>query len=754
MGTAYVSPTGSGKKDGSSWANAATIDQLSTLVSKVGPGGSVLLLADHGAYTLSQSVSLYAGGAAGASVKIMGVDSAGRAADAQIIGTRPATYSVGEAAGNEVFRVLKGANYLDFSHIAFQNVGTAIRVGADVSGLSVHDIQATNVARFFEDYASAPNATATISGLDIHDVAVTGFSKGAIRLQYDTNAVTITNVVGDSQGQDGDNFAEGLALQGTAHDVVIRSTTMKNATDTIHGYWNGDGFATEVGNYNVQFIDTVASGNTDAGYDIKSSSTTLLRAVATDNNRNFRVWAKDTVIQDSVASDPHHRGGSGGAADVWFAKGASAQIIDSRLDNGSSTAAVLDLGEGAVTAVLKGTTVTKLATVATAFSAGGSVLTQLPAVSSGGATASPIAAPTTSPPSPVVAPTLGFASAGLGVAEGSSGLTPVTLTLTRTGDLSQSSAVGWSVQGAGDHPADAADFQGGVLPSGSLTFAAGQASATLTVTVVADGLPEANEAFRVSLASVSNATLNGADATVTVLNDDVASVPAIVSPRTVFDGSAAGVQTFAGSAGADTFAFDNTAKHGADVITSFGATDVLSLKQAIYDANKDGLITFGSDHVVHINGPANATDTVKLSSLDGSKGLRLLGQDGDGRYLYADATVKPLKALEGTLGGGVLAGDKGDKVQNVFFMDLALNLTAHQEGLVNFGSRDALVTTRPLTAADLGPAGAGSALHVTDLSGATVQALTLEGAVHHGQVDYYVYALAGSHVSTADIHFG
>lgn len=774
VGTAYVSPTGSGKKDGSSWANAATIDQLSTLISKVGAGGTVELLADHGAYTLTQSISLYAGGTAAASVKIMGVDSSGHASNAQIVGTRPGTYSVGEAAGNEIFRVLNGANYLDFSNLTFKNVGTAIRVGADVSGLSVHDIKATNVARFFEDYASGSNKTATISGLDIHDVTVDGFSKGAVRLQYDTHNVSITNVIGDSQRQDGDNFAEGVALQGTAHDVVIKSTTMKNATDTVDNYWNGDGFATEVGNYNIKFIDTIASGNTDAGYDIKSSTTTLLRAVAEDNNRNFRIWAKDTVIQDSTARDPHHRGGIGGASDVWFAKGAGATIINSVLDNGSNTTAVLDLGEGGVKATLQGTTITKLSNVATAFSAAGSVLTQTAALTAPSSTApqaivSPPAATAPAATPPVVSPSVSVGASNAMVSEGSTGSTLVTFVMTRSGDLTHVSDVAWSVAGAGDHPADVKDFQGGVLPTGSVEFAAGETSKTVTVTVAADTTVEASESFQLSLAAVKNATLSGSSAVVTIVNDDVAA-PAPVSgdlaavnpaARAVFDGSAAAAQTLAGTTGGDTFSFDNTMKHGADVIASFGPTDVLSLKQAIYDGNKDGLLTFGGDHVLHVNAPSNAADTVKLTNIDGAKGVRLLGQDATGRYLYADATVKPLKAVEGTLGGGVMTGDKGDKVQNVFFMDLALNLSSRQETITTFGGRDVLVTTSPLGPASASLAGgagyvtgATGGLHIKDASGAAVTNLVLEGALHHGDVDYYVYGLTGSHVSTSDIHFG
>ena len=40
MTTLYISPTGSGTKDGSSWANAGTISSLSSCIAKAGPNGT------------------------------------------------------------------------------------------------------------------------------------------------------------------------------------------------------------------------------------------------------------------------------------------------------------------------------------------------------------------------------------------------------------------------------------------------------------------------------------------------------------------------------------------------------------------------------------------------------------------------------------------------------------------------------------------------------------------------------------------
>src|SRR3546814_8543949 len=75
MPTLYISPTGSGSGDGSSAANAATLEDLPQLIAAAGPGGEVLLLADQGDYTApTGALAIVAGGTASAPVTIRGVD--------------------------------------------------------------------------------------------------------------------------------------------------------------------------------------------------------------------------------------------------------------------------------------------------------------------------------------------------------------------------------------------------------------------------------------------------------------------------------------------------------------------------------------------------------------------------------------------------------------------------------------------------------------------------------------------------------
>ncbi len=352
MATLYVSPTGSGLRDGSSIENAGTLSNLNKYIGSAGPGGEVLLLADQGVYQQNSQLSITKGGTAGAPVTIRGIDSDGDPMAAEFAGSRAANWTPGQSEGNELFRLMSGANNLVFEDLSAKNFGNGVfRAGADISNLTIRDVDATNVSRFIEDYVSGTATTASINGLTVQDVNIAGYSKGAIRLQYDTRNVVIENVVGDSQHQNGGLYISGIALDGTAHDVLISHTTMKNA----HGngaageYWNGDGFSTERGVYNVRFEDTVASGNTDAGYDLKSSNTTLLRAVSDGNNRNFRFWSQSITLEDSVSISPVKQGGNSDTAHVWLAENANVTVDGLTFSDALQPKTLFDLTKGGAT---------------------------------------------------------------------------------------------------------------------------------------------------------------------------------------------------------------------------------------------------------------------------------------------------------------------------------------------------------------------------------------------------------------------
>jgi hypothetical protein len=84
-----------------------------------------------------------------------------------------------------------------------------------------------------------------------------------------------------------------------------------------------------------------------------------------------------------------------------------------------------------------------------------------------------------------MAPSLSIARLVASAAEGNSGSTPFTFAVTRAGVTTGASSAHWAVIGSGGASANAADFTGGVLPSGIVSFAAGGTSKTITVNAIA-----------------------------------------------------------------------------------------------------------------------------------------------------------------------------------------------------------------------------------------------------------------------------
>ena len=358
MATFYVSPTGSGLRDGSSIQNAGTLANLNKYIKAAGPSGEVLLLADKGAYQQNTQIAITAGGADGAPVTIRGIDSNGNPMAADIRGARSQDWTLGMSEGNELFRLLAGANNLVFEDMSVRNFGNGVfRAGADISNLTIRDITANNVARFVENYASGTASSATVSGLTVQDVTVTRYSQGAIRLRYNTHDVVIDNVIGDSQRENGGQYVFGVSLDGTVHDVRISDTQMKNSfgRGAASEYWNGDGFVAEGGVYNLRFENTVSSGNTDAGYDLKSKNTTLVGAVSEGNGRNYRFWSKSITLEDSVSRNPTYYGGNTDIAHVWLGVGAEATIDTLTFSDATTPRALFDLTKGGATLHLTGT---------------------------------------------------------------------------------------------------------------------------------------------------------------------------------------------------------------------------------------------------------------------------------------------------------------------------------------------------------------------------------------------------------------
>lgn len=102
------------------------------------------------------------------------------------------------------------------------------------------------------------------------------------------------------------------------------------------------------------------------------------------------------------------------------------------------------------------------------------------------------------------------------ITEGNSGTKTLTFTVIRSGLTTSAVTVNYATA---DNTATTANSDY-VSTSGTLSFASGETSKTISVTINGDTPPEADETFYVNLSNASNATITDSQGTGTILNDD------------------------------------------------------------------------------------------------------------------------------------------------------------------------------------------------------------------------------------------
>ncbi|NVK32786.1 MAG: cadherin [Gammaproteobacteria bacterium] len=231
--------------------------------------------------------------------------------------------------------------------------------------------------------------------------------------------------------------------------------------------------------------------------------------------------------------------------------------------------------------------------------------------------------------------------------EGAGGeLTTYTYTVTRSGDTSTESTINYQVAGVGANAAQAADFDGGVLPSGNLVFAAGETSKTIEIAVVGENLNEANEAFEVVISAGSAGSAVTTDrASSTITNDDTGlSISTTTSGLSegdsgtvshVFTVERTGVIT--GETRVD-WALETNGANGVDPADFGGTLPSGSLVFAAGETTKTITVEASGDDTVE----SNEDFLVRLSNADGNADIMIETADGQ---IKADDIAVSIGAL-------------------------------------------------------------------------------------------------------------
>ncbi|MGE4073920.1 MAG: DUF4214 domain-containing protein [Reyranella sp.] len=221
--------------------------------------------------------------------------------------------------------------------------------------------------------------------------------------------------------------------------------------------------------------------------------------------------------------------------------------------------------------------------------------------------------------------TVSIAAQSTVLAEGNAGPTVFTFTLALRGDVSVAHSFSYVVTGSGDHAADGADFDGGALPTGTVSFAPGETSQTVTVNVGGDTTVEPDEGYTVTLSGPSAGLVVGvASAGGTIQNDDIAvAVTAYNDAYVVLQGQSltATASVLSNDVSATTATLLSGPAHGALQLSGNGtftyapATGFFGIDSFAYRAGNGGSVADGEVqlHVVPVN--VGASTTLNLLTL-------------------------------------------------------------------------------------------------------------------------------------------
>ncbi|MDH6097254.1 hypothetical protein NWP21_00005, partial [Anabaenopsis sp. FSS-46] len=221
-------------------------------------------------------------------------------------------------------------------------------------------------------------------------------------------------------------------------------------------------------------------------------------------------------------------------------------------------------------------------------------------------------------------------------AEGNTGTTPFTFTVTRTGDTFNTSTANWAVTGTGTNPANTEDF-GGTLPTGTVTFAAGVTFQVITVNVTGDRVVEQDETFTITLSNPSNATITTGTAAGTIRNDDtnnnVDNTAPVIQPN-------------------QTFSYTENQVAGYQVGTVAATDNVAVTGYSIVSGNPDGFFTINNSGVITLTAAGVADAANDFETFPNSFTLGITARDAAGNTSTAiNITSYILNQMEVTFVG-------------------------------------------------------------------------------------------------------
>lgn len=321
----YVTPEGTGARDGSDWANAlpATSETLQQAWDALPPGGT--LFVGSGVYG-ELALRIAAGGEADAPRTLRGVDTGD--------GLPLFQGNWSKAAPSENLRSFidakASAHHWAIRDLRVDAYSTAVRLRGPNEHVRIENVdveRSRDAIVLAGGGADAPSRHIRIRDCDFHF-----YTKRAVRIRGGVSDVEIRNCHADAGGEPWavERFVIGFHIMsgedGPNHDILFADCTARNHyDDNGEGYWNADGFAAEAGNHAIRYERCGSFDNTDGGWDDKSTEPVYIDCTASGNKRNFRIWngPQPARFTGCVSREATKLGGSGDPAGLWLGSDAA-----------------------------------------------------------------------------------------------------------------------------------------------------------------------------------------------------------------------------------------------------------------------------------------------------------------------------------------------------------------------------------------------------------------------------------------------
>lgn len=255
---------------------------------------------------------------------------------------------------------------------------------------------------------------------------------------------------------------------------------------------------------------------------------------------------------------------------------------------------------------------------------------------------------------------VGIVAASQAVVEGDSGVRTVDFTIYRIGDLSNDRTVSYAIGGT----ANAADFSPGSVSSGSVTFAAGEASQTISLVVSGDTTTETDETIVASI--TASVGIAAASATTIITTDDLPPVAFDDAFGVLADATVAGNLLAANPEDSDLDpdgdALGVVAINGGNIGASLTTVNLPS--GALLRINTDGTFTYDPNGAFDGLAPGATVEDSFTYTLNDDQGgtdigtvtVTVTGADGDDTIVGSIAAEN----LSGGVGNDDIGGRGGD----------------------------------------------------------------------------------------------